>query len=75
MQAEILIFNTLYVQASDEEVFQYARKIVIAELQAITFREYLPSLLGGSEDIPPYRGYNDSVDATTDHVLTTAAFR
>ena len=48
---------------------------MIAELQAITFREYLPSLLGGSEDIPQYRGYNDSVDATTDHILTTAAFR
>ncbi|CAB4028055.1 Peroxinectin A, partial [Paramuricea clavata] len=61
--------------ASDEEVFQYARKIVIAELQAITFREYLPSLLGGSEDIPQYRSYNDRVDATTDHILTTAAFR
>ena len=48
---------------------------MIAELQAITFKEYLPSLLGGSEDIPKYTGYNDSVDATTDHILTTAAFR
>ena len=48
---------------------------MIAELQAITFREYLPSLLGGLEDIPQYSGYNDSVDATTDHVLTIAALR
>lgn len=49
--------------------------MVIAELQAVTFREYLPSLLGGSEDIPLYGHYDVTVDATTDHTMTTAAFR
>lgn len=61
--------------AKDEDIFQYARKIVASELQAITFREYLPSIFGGSEEIPPYRGYNDSLDASADHVAVTAALR
>ena len=62
-------------KAKDEDIFQYARKIVASELQAITFREYLPSIFGGSEEIPPYRGYNDSLDASADHVAVTAALR
>lgn len=46
-----------------------------AELQAITFREYLPALLGGTEHIPPYKGYNESVNVGMSNIMATAAFR
>ena len=65
----------LNFQATDEQLFQAARRLVAAELQAITFREYLPSLLGGTKHIPPYQGYNRSVDAGMSNIMATAAFR
>ena len=46
-----------------------------AELQAIAFREYLPALLGGTEHIPPYQGYNKSVNVGMSNIMATAAFR
>ena len=48
---------------SDEEIYQAARRIVIGELQAITYNEYLPALLGRGA-IDSYEGYDPSVDAS-----------
>ncbi|KAK3558395.1 hypothetical protein QTP86_017988, partial [Hemibagrus guttatus] len=45
---------------SDEELFQNARKRVIATFQNIAFYEWLPAYLGVS--VPPYPGYQKSVD-------------
>ncbi|KAM9496643.1 dual oxidase 1 [Clarias gariepinus] len=45
---------------SDEELFQNARKRVIATFQNIAFYEWLPAYLGFS--VPPYSGYQKSVD-------------
>ena len=68
--------NLFYVpQATDEQIFQAVRRLVAAEIQAITFREYLPSLLGGTEHMPVYQGYNQNVDVGMSNMMSTAAFR
>ncbi len=59
---------------SDEQVFQQARSIVIAELQAITYREWLPTLLGPGA-LDPYRGYDPRVNPGISNEFSTAAFR
>jgi len=59
---------------TDEEIFQQARAIVIAELQAITFNEFLPALLG-YDAIAPYEGYDASVKPGIANVFSTAAYR
>nr|XP_047138701.1 peroxinectin A isoform X2 [Hydra vulgaris] len=59
--------------ASDEEIFQYARHIVIAELQSVTYREYLLAILGNV--LPAYNGYNDTVNSGIFNEFATAAFR
>lgn len=63
-------------QLDGETIYQEARKIVGAEMQIITFREYLPLLLGSSASRfgrwNRYRGYNDSVDPRIASVFTNA---
>ena len=67
--------NASFSQATDEQIFQAARRLVAAEIQAMTFREYLPSLLGGTTHIPPYQGYNDTINVGMSNMMSTAAFR
>ncbi|MGI9473691.1 MAG: peroxidase family protein [Rubripirellula sp.] len=59
---------------SDEAVYQRTRRLVIAEIQAITFEEYLPALLG-SDSIPDYVGYDPDVDPRISNLFATAAYR
>lgn len=59
---------------TDEQIFQRARSIVIAELQAITYNEYLPALLG-SLNLPGYKGYDPNNIGGTNLTFATAAFR
>jgi hypothetical protein len=59
---------------SDEQLYQLARSEVIAEIQAITFREWLPAMLGKGA-VPPYRGYRERVNPGIDNVFSAAAFR
>jgi peroxidase len=59
---------------SDEQIFQRARAIVIAEIQAITFNEFLPALLGRGA-IDRYSGYDPTVDPSIANEFSTAAFR
>ena len=59
---------------TDEQIYQEARAIVIAEIQAITFHEYLPTLLG-RDAIERYEGYDSSVDPSISNLFATAAFR
>ncbi|NWR60192.1 PERM Myeloperoxidase, partial [Bucorvus abyssinicus] len=57
-----------------EKLYQEARKILGAMIQIITYRDYLPLLLGTSfwRLIPRYRGYNESVDPRISNVFTLA---
>jgi hypothetical protein len=59
---------------SDEQIYQQARALVIAEIQSITYNEFLPALLGQGA-IPAYRGYNPKVNPDIANEFSTAAFR
>ena len=59
---------------TDEQLYQGARQIVIAEIQSITFNEYLPALLGNNA-IAPYTGYDPTVDPGITPEFSEAAFR
>jgi len=61
-------------ELTDEEIYQQARAIVIAEIQAITFNEFLPALLG-PDAIAPYQGYDPTVDPSIANEFATAAYR
>jgi peroxidase len=58
----------------DEQVFQAARRVVIGELQAITYNEFLPALVG-FRGAGGYRGYDPGVNAGIANEFSTAAFR
>lgn len=65
-------------QWDDERIFQEARKIVIAQVQQITFTEFLPALFGKEffeKLIGPYIGYQPERDASVPTAFATAAFR
>lgn len=57
-----------------DEIYQLARRIVGAQIQVITYNEFLPVLLGENA-LTPYRGYRPEVDATITNEFSTAAFR
>lgn len=61
-------------ELSDEEIYQQARRLVIAELQSITVNEFLPALLGENA-LSEYSGYDSSIDPTIANEFSTAAFR
>lgn len=61
-------------QLTDEEIYQQARALVIAEIQVVTYKEWLPALLG-SQSVRPYLGYNPNVNPGIANEFSTAAFR
>ena len=68
-------FQREYPDWSDEEVFQKARRMVIASLQNIIMYEYLPTLLGDDDPVAPYSGYKPDIHPGISHVFQSAAFR
>ncbi len=60
---------------SDEEIYQRARKKVYAILEAITYNEWLPALMGEDHPLTEYNGYDPSVCPNIANEFSTAAFR
>lgn len=59
---------------SGDQLFEQARRMVIAEIASITYQEFLPHLLGKGA-INPYNGYRAGVDASLSAEFSGAAFR
>ena len=62
---------------SDERLYQETRKIVGAEMQVISYNEFLPVLFGTHYEtyVRPYRGYNPYIDASIPNSFAAAAYR
>jgi hypothetical protein len=60
--------NTL----TDEEKFQIARRVVIAEQQYITYTQFLPS---AGVQLPAYTGYRPNVNASIGQEFATVGYR
>lgn len=58
---------------TDEQIFQQARRMVIAELQKITYEDFLPTLIG--KRLAAYQGYAPTVNPGIANEFATAAFR
>jgi hypothetical protein len=59
---------------SDEEIYQRARRLVIAEIQHVTYEEFIPAILGRNP-LPRYAGYKPHVNPGVAAVFSTAAYR
>jgi hypothetical protein len=58
----------------DEQIYQLTRQIVGAELQIISYNEFLPAVLGAG-GVGEYQGYDANVDPRISNVFATAAYR
>ena len=80
--ADYLAYQSAH--ASDEQLYQEARRIVIAQIQHITYNEFLPIILGDQimrryalnlSKSGYYKGYNDKLNAGVRLAFQAAAFR
>ncbi len=61
-------------ELTDEQLYQEAKAIVEAKIQAITYNEFLPLLLG-PDALDAYDGYKPDIDPSIANIFATAAFR
>lgn len=57
-----------------DQIYEIARAIVGAEMQVITYNEFIPALLG-PDALSPYTGYDPTINAGITNAFATAAFR
>ena len=57
-----------------DQIYEKARQLVGAQMQVITYQEFLPALLG-PKALRPYRGYRADVNAGIMNSFSTAAYR
>lgn len=60
--------------ADDETLYQAARKIVGAQMQIITYSEWLPHMIDAGQ-MPAYAGYDDTVNPTISNEFASSLFR
>ncbi|XP_048412685.2 myeloperoxidase-like [Stegostoma tigrinum] len=63
---------------SGETIYQEVRKIIAAYHQIITYKYYLPKIIGPAamrKYLPKYKGYDSSIDPSVKNAFATAAFR
>ena len=58
----------------DEYLYQMSRKAVGAQIQAITYQEFLPMLVG-ADSLPDYCDYDETINATLSNEFANAAYR
>lgn len=58
---------------SDEMIFQHARRMVAAYMQVITYKEFLPALLGETFDV--HSNYDEEIDPSVNIEFSTAGYR
>ncbi len=66
------IVSKLPNSLSEEQKFQIARRVVIAEQQYVTYHEFLPAM---GVRLAPYRGYDSRVDATVSNEFATVGLQ
>lgn len=64
----------LWPHLSGEDIYQHARYLVGAEIQMVTYEEFLPALLGRGA-LPRKISYNPIVTSTIRNEFSTAAYR
>ncbi len=57
-----------------DEIYEMARAVVAAEMQVITYHEFLPLLLG-PQALPPYRGYDSTIEPGIANEFAAASYR
>jgi hypothetical protein len=66
------IVSLLPTSLSEEDRFQIARRVVIAEQQYITYNEFLPAM---GVQLPLYTGYKSNVNANLSNEFATVGYR
>lgn len=66
--------KALHGDWTDQQLFDEARKLNIAQYQSIIYNEWIPAVLG-PQALPNYSGYDQGVDAAISNEFATVAFR
>ncbi|GFS74351.1 chorion peroxidase, partial [Nephila pilipes] len=76
--------HLIHPEWNDETLFQESRRLLIAEMQHITYREFLPVIFNYQkmkqfglmiDETEDYDDYDENVNPGIRHAFSTAAFR